>query len=392
MGHACNSGSGCDNLFQKRIPDTQIIYTGNAIPALGICTGDYLSEIEATLLQKIIDFSTGVGISIESIDLTTCDLFTNELVCCETCTDLPCLLQSYLTGLCTLYTDFTTLQTQVNALLNGPYNKACLSGLGSSPTLTQIIQELILEFCALLSSFNTLQTTVSGITSSLSTNIGNFLLSAITSCTGTTSVIKSGTGATASIAFKGFAPIGSILPYAGDLSVFDATGAGFSGTTACGWALCNGNNGTVNMSGLIPVGTGMGPAVIIGAVLPYNTTGGEYAHVLSSAESPLPAHSHSITDPGHNHTIQYQHQTRSIPNGGPDNYVDFSGAMTGTTPWTENPGAILHNATPFASQIGGILNNKTGITGTNSAGGGGTASAHNNMPPYRALYYIQRIS
>ena len=64
----------------------------------------------------------------------------------------------------------------------------------------------------------------------------------------------------------------------------------WSGSTASipsGWAICDGNNGTPDLRDRFVVGAGSTYGV--------NATGG-------SANAVLIAHSHSITDPGHDHT------------------------------------------------------------------------------------------
>lgn len=45
-------------------------------------------------------------------------------------------------------------------------------------------------------------------------------------------------------------PLGTIVEYAGSTSFLDGTGLGIFGSALDGWALCNGNNGTVNKTTL----------------------------------------------------------------------------------------------------------------------------------------------
>lgn len=382
MGHACNAG--CSNYFAKLIPDTGVQYTGPAIAALGICTGDYLSEVDAVILQKLIDYSTGVGISITSIDLTTCDAFADCLDCCGTCTDLPCLLNCYKNTICFIFDDVEELKADVAALLDGPYDTGCLTNLATNPTLNQIIQRLILQFCELSAAYNTLQTQVNGITANLSTNIGNFLGNAIGSCQGTTVLNKTGTGATTAFSLKGFVPIGTIIMAGSNLNLadFDGSGLGRSGTSACGWAICNGNHGTDNMSGLFPIGTGMGPAVITGAVFPFNTTGGTYAETLNSLQ--VPATALSITDT-HTHSITGYHMNKSTSNT--SNVVTVLDISTVPNNDAYSPGSAASYG-PTATYTDRIGPRSGTISGSVSGGG----QAHNNTPPYRALYFLQRVS
>lgn len=79
---------------------------------------------------------------------------------------------------------------------------------------------------------------------------------------------------------------------------------------------------------------------------------GEETHLLSTAE--LPAHAHTITDPGHFHTIS---QIATVDGGGVTKIVAQGNGGTGTSTATGT----------------------TGITTTNNNTGG--AGAHNNMQP-----------
>ncbi len=385
MGSGCNSS--CNDFF-KKIPDNQIQYTGVAIPALGICTNDKLSEVEGVLLQKIIDYSTGIGISLPNIDLSTCALFVSDLTCCSYCTDLPCLMEAYKTGLCTLYGDVTALQTAIGAL-SGPYNTGCLTNVTGNSTLTAIIQELILEFCALKATVTSLQTQVTSLTSGINTSIGSFLLSALTSCTGTGNVIKSGTGATASVAFKGFVPVGAIIPYAGTtVGKFDATGLGLTGTDMCGFAIANSNNGTSDMRGFVPVGAinGMGggtlnPIVVDAGASPsaaysLGDVGGQIRHQLTDLE--LASHNHpgSTVSP-HSHPITGN--------------IDFKGgAGNSVGVLTTNIGAAPDYVFPSNQQT--FTQNTGNAIASLSIASDGKDIPHENRMPYKALLYIQRIS
>jgi microcystin-dependent protein len=398
MGSGCNNSSS-GNFFEKLTPDTGVLYTGQPIPALGICTGDRLNEVEAVLLQKIIDYSTGVGISIPNIDLSTCDAFKDCIVgCCSACTDLPCLLECYKNTICTIWGDVETLKDDVNTLLNGPYNALCLSGITSVSTLNQIIQQLIDEFCALKTAFGVLQTSVNGFVSGINTTIGQFLTNSIKTCQGSSAinVLNPGT-ASVQFNFQGFVPIGGIIPWAGNTTdKFDTTGKGRPGTDWCGWAICNGQNGTPNMVGRVP----MMATNIAGAIppsgynFPYNTTGGEYAHTLTGPESGVAAHGHGVNDPGHDHFLRFKNWKFNRNGGGGsggDNYTDLTGGPGTTSPdYTATVGAagFITDGTPVAGRIG---KSGTGIS-INNSGPVNAQNAHNNVQPYIALYYIQRIS
>lgn len=400
MGQGCNSGCS-STYFGSLTPDKRIEYTGVSIPSLGICTHDLLSEVDAVILQKILDFSTGIGISIANLDLTGCACFTASIGCCGACTDLNCILQAYADCLCSMYTDLQVVKTKIAEMYDGPYVVDCLTANSSGAITTAsklpaIVQELITEFCDLYGQVQIIQAFIDNFTTTINTTIGNFLLSAISSCQGNTSVIKSGTGATASIAFKGFVPVGGIIPYGGPTAgLFNSVGLGLANTTMCGWALCNGLNGTVNMIGQYPLGSlnmgGTPPTNTVGEInLPLLATVGVASVTLTAAEIPSVAITGSLTDPGHNHAINLDRTGLSTAGGGATQgiaIIDNANLCTigGGIPNTPTSG--FGGASPTMA----IVTSKTGISlaGAATAGGGGS---HNNIPPSTILYYIQRIS
>jgi hypothetical protein len=316
-----------------------------------------------------------------------------------------------------MYADILVLTTKVDAMFDGPYDTKCLANVTSTSKLPDILQEVITELCVAETNISNLTTLVNTINSTLTTTIGTFLSTAIQSCQ-TDAVVKTGTGASFVATFAGFAPIGAILMYGGPITGrFDTSGLGLSPGPMCGWALCNGNthNGvvTVDMRGYFPVGVNdgtmgggaqqaevdnsvnSGQAYPNGGRLDTSTgTPGEIKHLLTSGESGVAAASLSVNDPGHDHGIQYQHQERKIPHGGIDNYVDFSGTMSATTPWTEQPSGLYHPNTVgigvAGTEPGKILPNKTGITVTQVTAN--AANKHENRPPFKALYFIQRVA
>ena len=375
MASGCTASNSSFNLtlFGKPISDQTVEYTGPAIPALGICTHDRLNEIEAIILQKLIDYSTGVGIHIPDIDLSACTLFTEYVTCCNGCDDLPCLMKIIFESLCVLDTRLTTVEDFITALQSGPYYTACLT-LPANPTLKQIIQQLLIEFCALKTRVSTLETTVANISSNLNTNIGNFLLGHVNSCQ-TDAVVKTGTGATANVQLAGFVPVGGIILFAGNTSWFDATGKGYANMPACGFALCNGNNGTVDMKGNVPVGaTTMGglplTSITMGASYNLNDVGGEIKHTLVPGEIPSIGFTGTTTP-----------STAAVVT--PDVYENgFKSSVSG------NNGVGLTSAGSFQPSVG-LKVNIPSLTVNGTLAGGGTS--HENRMPYRALFYIQRI-
>jgi hypothetical protein len=127
--------------------------------------------------------------------------------------------------------------------------------------------------------------------------------------------------------------------------------SGSIGSIPSGWYLCDGSNGTPNLTDRFIVGAGSTYAV--------NGTGGASSVTLTTNN--LPAHTHTITDPGHFHT--------GVAGGGGTYYQRY-----GSGSGADSAGANTATAT-------------TGITGTNSTGSGTSFSILN---PYYALAFIQK--
>lgn len=395
MGSGCTTNNTTSGYFQSGISDKGVIYSGPSIPALNICHNDTLSEVEAVILDRIIKYSTGLGICIPNIDLTACDLFKNQITsCCVTdCNELDDLMKIIFDSLCILYTDFKALDTKYTDLTTG-YVTGCLANVTTNSTLKQILQELLTEFCVLKSQVATLTTTVNTLSAGLNTTIGNFLNSAILSCN--TQVSKTGTGASLQINFKGFTPLSGIIMYDGSLSLFDASGLGRPNTEMCGWALCNGNNGTPNFQGFVPVGTTtmLTTPDALGGTVPYNLndTGGEVKHLLAPSESGTATHTHTVNEHGgHDHSFFFNRQQHVSLNGSSsNNAMDATGALIPGTSGNNTAGT-----NPFVAKVPSdvtafISKSNTGIT--LDSFGTPALTAHENRMPYRAVYFIKRVA
>jgi len=121
----------------------------------------------------------------------------------------------------------------------------------------------------------------------------------------------------------------------------------WSGSTASiptGFVLCDGTNSTPDLRNRFVVGAGDTYAV--------DATGG-------SADAVVVSHTHTVTDPGHNH---------SVPNSGSQNNSFDSGTTVG--------------------------NDVTGTSGTATTGisiaSAGESGTNKNLPPYYALAYIMK--
>lgn len=132
--------------------------------------------------------------------------------------------------------------------------------------------------------------------------------------------------------WQGIVPIGGIIMWSGAANAIPEN-----------WALCNGSGGTPNLEGNFVIGAGGTYAV--------GATGGSATALL--------AHTHTITDNGHQHPVAGSTVVNLTP-GGTGFGVVSGGTSTGTA--------------------------VTNIT-INSAG-----SSSNTLPPYYALCYIMRVT
>ena len=128
----------------------------------------------------------------------------------------------------------------------------------------------------------------------------------------------------------GVIPIGGIIDYYGTL---DDLAANYSN-----WQICDGTNRTPDLRGLFVMG-----ATNNGSIYDFNNTGGEVNHTLSISEMPR-----------HDHSYNFRFSLVSVQTG------LTAGYWSGTMP-----------------------------TLTSKTGGG---MPHNNIPPYRCLFKIMRMS
>ena len=140
--------------------------------------------------------------------------------------------------------------------------------------------------------------------------------------------------------------------------------------------------------------------------------GGEINHTLAAAEMPVhahgvsdPTHAHSLADPQHVHGIGDLTHNHGLPDPGHfhANIMQWNTCfyVLGVSTYLHNPGQTdtrgtgmgIYAAgtgiwTGYAATGQGVYGAGTGI-GIYNAGSGG---AHNNMPPFMALYYCMRYA
>ena len=135
--------------------------------------------------------------------------------------------------------------------------------------------------------------------------------------------------------------------------------SGAIGSIPSGWYLCDGTNGTPNLTDRFVVGAGASYSV--------GGTGG--ANSVTLTTSNMPAHTHTatsvVTDPGHFHT------------------TSFGGRLTFGTTSGPDAGASSGNASSTNSAT-------TGISVATTIASNGSGTSFSVLNPYYALAYIQK--
>lgn len=314
-------GSGCKGNTPSKQACAQVfstdcgIWQGPSVPILGICCGDTITEVETSIITKLLTVLDGTGIDLSMVNLNNATYLKTLLgIKDKNLLNLVQLLVDSDTNLRQLIAD---LNAKIN--VTGPsftFDLQCLVDECCPPTLTrdQILQLVIDKLCQLNTIVQQLQNNSGGIGDTINNIVGDFLSSAIDTCS-TTGIKKVGTGKDTKITIVGMPPPESYIPYFGTLSYFDASGKGMEGTPACGWFIANGLNGTVDMRGYTFAGctNGVGGSSLEARVDPVlqgqpslatsnKDARGEAFHKLTLPESP--SHTHSVNDPGHTHTVQ----------------------------------------------------------------------------------------
>lgn len=169
-------------------------------------------------------------------------------------------------------------------------------------------------------------------------------------------------------------PIGTIALWSGALA-----------TIPDGWQICDGTNGTVNLRDRFVVGAGSlyNPGTTGGsadAALPSHTHTATSTSTFTGTQ--LPTHGHGLNDPGHRHFVK---EGTFLQNSG-------AGFATGTD--ISNPRSVATTTVTTGisvnDQTAGTPSG-TVVTSTTLSTEGVTAS-NRNLPPYYALYYIQKMT
>ena len=139
--------------------------------------------------------------------------------------------------------------------------------------------------------------------------------------------------------------------------------SGSIGSIPSGWYLCDGSNGTPNLTDRFIIGAGSTYAV--------NGTGGVSSVTLTTSNMPAHTHTATVTDPGHSHTLSISGGS-SITGLGGSGASGWQGTNTGVN---------------YVSSSG-TNTSTTGISVANASNGSGTS--FNILNPYYALAFIQK--
>jgi microcystin-dependent protein len=358
--------SNCFNGCTEIVSDQCVKYTGIDVPVLGIKKGDSLSYVEQALITFLTSTLDGTGIKITIPETTTiCTLVQQYL---PTCGDLTAvdLFNALIQAACDLQEQINATNDRID-IIEAPYGTGCFTDIDSNSNTHEVVQAIITKVC--------------GIESDLSTLIINLdtYVKKSELCALVTVCIEQNNGGSAGKYYTKMVP-NTVVEYYGDLVYFDSTGAGYGD-----WEkiyLCNGENGTPDKRGRVPVGatsmpspSPMDTAVAPGGFNPtYNlrTKAGSNSVTLSKPQ--MPSHTHTATviinDPGHFHKYTLT------------NVVPVSDDTAEGSHPTQTPNV------PTSTDVTGLKGTGVGqnVFVTNAEEGGGLPHANNQ--PAIACYYI----
>jgi len=372
-----NNCSNCYNGCAETISDQCVRYTGVDVPILGIQTGDSLSYVEQALITFLVSTLDGTGITLVIDPQIICEIVNKNLIECEDLT-LPNVIQALIKAICELDERLTSLELDF-AALEGSYDVDCLEGVNSGSGTHDILQAAINKICGLEIDLTALAIDVD--TNYVKLSELNALIAAYLASVGTSTKY-----------YNRMVPYTVVEFYGDPTGKFDVTGAGTGD-----WEkiyLCNGNNGTPDKRGRVPVGatTGMGGGALNPAVDPavsgnpaYTLLGTAGSNTVTLSATQIPAHSHSATN-----TVTVTNHTHNTV------LVGSQVGLTSTTPIVQtatyggNTSYSLSGAVGTPN-IGTTSENKSDVTVDTVIGSTGGGLAHTNYQPGLGCYYIMYI-
>lgn len=371
--------SNCYNGCPEIVSDQCVKYTGLDVPLLGIQNGDSLSYVEAALIEFLSSTINGTGIKPIIDPLIICNLVQQYLPDCGELT-LNDVLKALIQAACDLQVQVDAIVADL-ATLNADYDVACLSGVVNSSDTHAVLQAVITKLCALEVDLLALALDVS--TNYVKLADLNSLIAAYIAST-TTSSTKY---------YTKMVPYTVVEYYGSLVGNFDVSGAGLGD-----WEkiyLCNGNNGTPDKRGRVPVGVisgvGGGPLnPVVDPATPTNpnyaisTTAGSNTVTLNVSQIPSHTHGYTLTDPSHTHfTI--------------GDAVDGTGVLPNAITSIAKESTFGPSDEEYALRSSGLATSSLGLSSANTTGitlsiaNTGSGGAHSNIQPVLACYYIMYI-
>lgn len=383
MSNCSNCYNGCTEI----VSDKCVRYTGVDVPILGIQSGDSLSFVEQALITFLTSTLDGSGIIITLPENSYCEAVTKNLPTCGEIT-ATILFEALVKTACDLQEQIDAIVADI-ATIEAPYTVGCLTGVTSTSGTHDILQAVITKLCQLGVDLSAL---------ALDVNTNYVKLSDLDS------LIQAYLNSIAPAEdqqYKKMVPY-TVVEYYGTLGNFNSDG---SGKASLGWDkiyLCVGQSvgsfivpdkrGRVPVGAIngLPGGGPLSPAVDpnVSSTNPnyslYATAG---SNTVTLTKSQMPNHTHdaststcTVTPVTHSHfTVNNDNsQTLGTTTAIASNYGannNFSYALRGS-----NPG--------IPANIGKTsdVTLTTTLTVINLPEGGGTA--HNNIQPVLACYYI----
>jgi len=370
MGSGCtNKSTNVGKCLDKDIVSSYCVnWQGKPFETLGVCTGDNLTEVGETILNELVKLEQGEGITIDDILAGCADL---DLKIQNSDKSLKSFIKILLEQGCS----FETAISQVTVQLNEAFqvDTKCIGEVTSKQDFNQKVVDKLCDMqnqlTILQESFQEQEGEQSEILTTIKEIIGDSILNKITNCNG--AIVKNGSGDTATLEFRGMIPIGGRIYGDFDLTKFDNTGKGVD--IYCGYALCNGKNGTVDMRDFVPAMATNIPGVT--RLFDHTTNVGDN----------LGSNSVTLTIaqiPSHNHIINVTNGPVSMT------YREFS---TTASTGTEYPleGVDQRGSIKFRKDNVSVTGT-TNVSATSSNVGNG--QSHSNIQPTHYGVWIQRIN
>ena len=373
---SCNN---CYNGCVETTSDKCVRYTGSAVEELSIETGDSLYVVEQALINAVVSFLNGTGIDITINPTAYCSLVTGYLPVSPTVTPPTAvqLFEALVKAACSLQTQVTSINSTLT-ILNADYTIGCLTGVTASSDTHAIVQAVINKLCSLGVDLAALALDVD--TNYVKLSDLDTLIQAYLDSSGSSSEY-----------YNKMVPY-TAVEYYGSLSNFDATGAGLGD-----WVniyLCNGQNGTPDKRGRVPVGAiQLVPGGALNAAVNPATPGNPNyalgdvsgANTITLDATQIPSHTHTATVTDTHYHFGYSNVV---------NTVDVTVDATNYVPRSLNldPSSNLEytmNSTLTAPTLGRSSGTQGSLSVGNSNTGGGLA--HANIQPVLACYYIMYI-